>query len=222
MSRALLAGLLAFTLIPALMAQHRGAGAGGRSTPSANPSGTRDQIRLHDQTRDRIHDQTRDRDRLYVRDQLRDRDRQQDRIHLRTPVTSAQKQQYSTARTSSGQARNMAKTMRQTAKRDSFNPDQAREQHGQLQEQVRTMQQDHARLMQGMTTEQANALRTRTEEMNRLQERLNNNLRSMHTELQQPSPDRNRVAEYARAMEQDTARWQKEHRNMSSTLGLED
>lgn len=230
MSRALLYSLLVFTLVPPLMAQNRGTGAGGRSAPRTTPNGTRDQIRLHDQTRDRIHDQTRDRiynqtrdrDRLYDRDQLRDRDRQRDQIHLRTSASSAQKQQYSTARASSGQARNMAKTMRQAAKRGSFNPDQARQQHAQLQEQVRNMQQDHVRLMQGMTTDQATALRARTEEMNRIQERLNNNLQSMHNELQQPSPDRNRVAEYARAMEKDTARWQEQHRNMASTLGLQD
>ncbi len=217
MRKAFLLWILVLIMVPALMAQQRGS-SGGRSTGRATQSGTRDQIR----STDRLHDQTRDQDRTRDQDKLQDRDRLHDQDRLRLHATSAQKQQYNVAKSTTTQSRNMAKEMRKNAQGNGFNSAKARQQHLQLQQQVQTMQQEHARLMQGMTGEQASAVRTRTEEMNRIQERLNTRLQSMQNELQNQNPDRKRVAEHARAMENDMVRWQEQHRNMASTLGLQD
>lgn len=210
MSKLILVFIMILGLVPALAAQRS---SGSRQTPSRGAqSGTRDQIR----DRDRLNDHTRD------QDWLRDRDVQRDRQQLRIPATAAQKQQSSVTARAASQARTKAREMLQSAQGNGLNGDQVRQQHLRLQEQVRNMQQEHARMMQGLTGAQRSTVQEHTQAMNRVQERLNVRLQSMNGELQKSSPDPKSLAESARAMENDLNQWQQHQQDMASTLGLQD
>lgn len=208
MSKWILVFIILLGLVSTLTAQRRTGS--GQGTGRGTTNGTGDQVR----DRDRIHDQTQDRD--WTRDQQRDQQR------LRIHATDTQQQQYNTATRSASQARMQAKEMRKSAHGNGLSQDQARAQHARLQEQVRSMQQEHARMMQGLSGEQQSAVKQRTREMDRIQERLNTRLQSMNGELQKPSPDGKRLAEHARAMENDINRWQQQSQTMASTLGMQD
>ena len=102
----------------------------------------------------------------------------------------------------------------------AFNADQARQQRDQLRDQVRTMDQQNQRLMQGLDNQQRAAIEQRTRTMNQLQERINHRLQNMDQELGKASPDRKRIAEEARNVECETQRYQQQYRDMGDDLSL--
>lgn len=209
MSRVAFLLILGLSLVSALYAQHRGSGnTGTRNTTSGNRSQIRDQDRPRDLTRDQ--------------DRLRDRDLQRDQQRQTFHSSDLQKQQYKNANRSASQTLGTVRRMQKSAQQNNFRPDEAREEHRRLQQQVRDMQQAHERLTEGMTSEQAVAVRAHNQEINRLQESMKTRLQSMDDELRQPTPNRARVAEQASAMENEMVQWQKQQQNVASTLTLKD
>ena len=83
------------------------------------------------------------------------------------------------------------------------------------------MQQEHARLMQGLSAEQQLTVQQRARSMQQYQERINTRLQAMDQELSSTQPHRQHVAEHARAMEQEMNRWQTQNQAMAADLGLQ-
>lgn len=102
----------------------------------------------------------------------------------------------------------------------TFNADQARQQRDQIRDQVRTMDQQNQRLMQGLDTQQRAAIEQRTRSMNQLQERINSRLQNMDQELAKTSPDRKRIAEEARNVEREMQQYRQQYRDMGDDLSL--
>jgi len=116
-------------------------------------------------------------------------------------------------RTCDQQADKIRKQMRKMAQTPSqkFNADQARQQWNQLQQQIRAMEQEHERLMNGLDANQQQAWQEEIRNMNRLREQLRTAMQQMNSELGSSNPDPAGVAERAREMEQFMQEWRKQY-----------
>ena len=146
--------------------------------------------------------------------------RQQQRNQLRSQATDGQREQYRTGNQSMERIRTQARDMARMSNGTTFNADQARQQRDQLRDQVRTMDQQNQRLMEGLDNQQRTAVEQRTRTMNQLQERINSRLQNMDQELAKTSPDRKRIAEEAQNVERETQRYQQQYRDMGDDLSL--
>ncbi len=143
----------------------------------------------------------------------------QERQRIR--ATDRQRDQLRTCTQTADRIRQQARDMDRQAKSGSFNADRARQQRDQLREQVRTMEEQHQQLMNGMSEDQKTALRTRTEEMNRIHERVNAQLGRLDEELGKPEPNRKQVAETAQRISRDMNQWREQYRKMETEMSVQ-
>lgn len=139
------------------------------------------------------------------RDRMRATSQQQDRIRACDKLADG--------------VRNQARKMGRISE-GKFNADQARKQRDRLQEQVRTMEREHERLVQGLDATQNQAWQERIRNMNRLREQFNNHLQQMNQELNTANPDAKRIAERAREMDRTMTEWRKQYSALSEDKTL--
>ena len=144
-------------------------------------------------------------------------DGERDRIH----VSQQQRDQVKSCDRSADAVRKQAGKMGKNGQGGGFNAGKARQDRDQLQGQVRAMQQEHQRLMQGLNPGQQQALESHVRNMNRLQERLNTHMENMNGELGKDAPDAKRVAEQAREMERVSKEWREQYRAIQSRLVIQ-
>lgn len=144
-------------------------------------------------------------------------DRERDRVH----VSQQQRDQVKNCDRSADAVRNQARKMAKYGQGGGFNAGSARQDRNKLQEQVRAMQQEHQRLMQGLNPGQQQALESHIRNMNRLQERLNAHMDNMNKELEKDAPDGKRVAEQARELERVSKEWREQYRAIQSRLVIQ-
>jgi hypothetical protein len=143
-------------------------------------------------------------------------DRPRDRVH----VSQQQQDQIRSCDRSVDAVRSQARQMGKY-KNGGFNADKARQDGKQLQERVKTMQQDHERLMQGLNQGQEQALESHLRNMTQLQERLNVQMQNLDAELAKTDPDVKQVTAQAREMEQISKEWRERYRSTQSQLTTE-
>jgi soluble cytochrome b562 len=97
-----------------------------------------------------------------------------------------------------------------------FRAGEARQNFNRMEEKIRTMQEQHTRLMQGMGPEQQEALKGQIQSMNQLQTRLENRVRLMNEELGEANPDAARVATGAREIEQTMNEYRQRYNTLAS------
>jgi hypothetical protein len=144
-------------------------------------------------------------------------DRERDRVH----ASQQQRDQVKNCDRSADAVRNQARKMGKYGQGGGFNAGNARRDRDQLQEQVRAMQQEHQRLMQGLNPGQQQALESHVRNMNRLQERLNTHMENMNGELGKDAPDGKCLAEQGREMERVSQEWREQYRAIQSKLVIQ-
>ncbi len=144
-------------------------------------------------------------------------DRERDRVQ----VSQQQRDQLRTCDRSADAVRNQARQMGKYGQGAGFNADKARQDRDRLQEQVRTMQQEHQHLMQGLNPGQQQALESHIRNLNRLQGRLNTRMENLNGELGKTDPDAKQVAEHAREMERVSKEWKEQYRSIQDRLSVE-
>ena len=110
--------------------------------------------------------------------------------------------------------------MTRAARGATFDTSTAHQQHQQLQEQLRTMQQDREQLMQGLSDDQLSAVQDRARTMQQLHDSIQNRLQEMDKELSGNNVSQPHVAEEARLAEREMKSYQNEFRKMGDDLGL--
>jgi chromosome segregation ATPase len=146
------------------------------------------------------------------RDQIRQHDR--DRIQ----ATDSQRDQVRDCIGSADRTRTQARDMQKLAKSGKFNQQTAMQQRDRLQGELRNMDQNHERLMQGFSPEQRVSAQERIRAMEQARERANTRLREMNRELAQANPDRNHLQQQARDMEESMQRWRNQYQQMASDM----
>ena len=206
-TKASLSIILCALLLPALSFAQRGAGSAGggagqqgmQSTQrqgSASTAGQRSGIRMQDQTR------------------------QQRRDRLRSQLTTQQRDQYREMNQTMERLRIQTRDMARNASGSAFNADQARQQQSQIREEFLSLQHMRSQLMNGLNNEQHVAVQERAQNMHRLNAQIENRLGKVDKDLSDPSPNRKRVQEEARAAERDMRNYHHQFRQMADELGM--
>ncbi len=112
------------------------------------------------------------------------------------------------------QARKMAQT-----REGKFNADQAVKQRNQIRDQIRTMDQEHERLMNGFDAAQKQAWQEQIKNTAQLRQQLNSQMQQMDTEINSTNPDSKRVGERAREIERTMSNLRTQYGVLSSQAG---
>lgn len=140
-------------------------------------------------------------------------ERDQKRIH----ATTQQRNQIQTCDKTADGLRKQARTMSQAGGK-KFNAGEANQQQSQIREGLRTMEQEHERLMKGLDPSQQQAWQERIRNMNQSRQQINAQMQQMDAELASPNPDAKRVTERAQEMERIMNNWRKEYKALSSEM----
>ena len=140
-------------------------------------------------------------------------ERDQKRIH----ATTQQRNQIQTCDKTADGLRKQARTMSQAGGK-KFNAGEANKQQSQIREGLRTMEQEHERLVKGLDPSQQQAWQERIRNMNQSRQQINSQMQQMDAELASPNPDAKRVAERAQEMERIMNNWRKEYKALSSEV----
>jgi len=103
--------------------------------------------------------------------------------------------------------RKQARTMAKNSGGKNVTQAQLVKQRDQLREQVRAMEQEHERLMNGIDPAQQQQWREQILNMNQHRQQINNQLQQLGSDIDSADPNLERVAERAREMERIMKRW---------------
>lgn len=136
----------------------------------------------------------------------------------RIQATVRQRDQVRACDQSADQVRTRAGQIAKKAQGKDFHGDALRQEHSRLQAQVATMQQEQEHLMAGLNEQQSSALQQRTQNINRLQERITTQMQALDGELGKADPDGKRVARQAREMESTAKELREQYRAVQSQM----
>jgi hypothetical protein len=144
-------------------------------------------------------------------------DMQRDQKRVR--ATTQQRDQIRECDKLADGVRKQARAMSQSGGK-KFNAENAKKQNSQIREQVRTMEQEHERLMNGLDSSQQQAWQEQIRNMNQSRQQMNTRLQQMAQDLGSPDPDPKRVSENAREMENAMNKWRDQYRILASQAEL--
>ena len=133
----------------------------------------------------------------------------------RIRTTQQQRDQISSCNKLADGIQKQARKMAQMSG-NKFSVDEAKKQREQIQDQFRTMEQEHQQLMNGLDAAQNQAWQEQIRNMNQSRQQLNLQLQKMDTELGSANPDSKQIAERAKDMERTMNNWRKEYRTLAS------
>jgi hypothetical protein len=133
----------------------------------------------------------------------------------RIRTTQQQRDQISSCNKLADGIQKQARKMAQMSG-NKFNVGEAKKQRAQIQNKLRTMEQEHQQLMNGLDATQNQAWQEQIRNMNQSRQRLNLQLKQMDTELDSANPDSKQITERAKEMERTMNNWRKEYRTLAS------
>ena len=86
---------------------------------------------------------------------------------------------------------------------------------------LRAMQGDHQAFVGSLNADQQAALKARLQKMDKLWSELASRLDRMDRDLAQTAPDGKRLADHAKEAEKTLKKWQKQHREIESAMGIQ-
>ena len=95
------------------------------------------------------------------------------------------------------------------------------EQQARLQNQVRTLEQRHNRLMESLNTQQQSRMQNSIHEMEQTRSRIQTQMQEMSRTTRQPNLNREQVTQQARKMEQSMIQWQDQYQGLVGQMGTE-
>lgn len=143
-----------------------------------------------------------------------------DMMRQRIRATDQQREQLGACTGATSHARKQAHEMARIANGSGFSAEEARRQHEQLHGSFQSMQQEHERLMQGLSEEQRTQMKDRLRKLGQARERMQSTLQAMEQELKQATPDRKRLARQAGDAEKALKEWEGQHRKMASDMSV--
>lgn len=138
----------------------------------------------------------------------------------RIRANDQQRDQLRTCTQTADRIRQQARDMDRLAGGKTFDAGKARQQRDHIREQLRTMEQENTRLMNGMSQEQQAALRTRIQQTERIRQNVNARLGELDERLRNSSPNAKQVRESARQIEREMNQWESQYRAMEKEMGV--
>lgn len=141
-----------------------------------------------------------------------------ERDQKRIRATIQQRDQLRSCDRSADQVRKRARTLARTAQNAGAQAGAIGEQTTQLRQQFRSMLEEHNRLLESLDTEQRTRLQEQIRNMQAIRERVEIQLSAIETGSARSDPDRKRIAERARELEQHLKEWQRQYRTMNRQM----
>lgn len=144
--------------------------------------------------------------------------REQQRQQIR--ATDQQKEQYRITMQSMDRLRTRIRNMERMVKGPEINKDQIREEQERLRNEIRSMEQEHLRFMEGLSAEQKMQIHHRLREMDQIRERINAHGQAMEGEVNRSNPELKEIAERVAEMEREINEWKKKFRELGQEMGI--
>jgi ketosteroid isomerase-like protein len=146
----------------------------------------------------------------------------QDRQRLRIHASDQQQQQSRTCTQSMDRVRTQLRTMSRISKNQAISSGQASQWREQLRNDIQTMNQEQTRLTNGLTPEQQDAVKNRTQQMQTTREQLQQMSEALEMELAMEAPDPVKVRQQAREMDTAMNKIRTQQQQFNNDLGIEE
>jgi hypothetical protein len=146
---------------------------------------------------------------------------QQQTKQERIRATEQQRNHIQACEQSGNRVSERARAVAEAAKGGGVDSAEFRRLHEQLQQEIRTMQQDRDRLMNGLSQEQQTELQARIRKTDQARDRVNERLRSLDMEMAKADLDQKRIRSFAQDLEKATKEYQKRLRETAEEMGVE-
>jgi chromosome segregation ATPase len=110
--------------------------------------------------------------------------------------------------------------MAQAAQGGGANNTEFRRLHEQLQQEIRTMQQDRDRFMNALTQQQRTELQDHIRKMDQTRDRLNDRVRLLDSEIAKSDPEQKRLRSYAKDVDKAATEYQKRLQETAREMGM--
>jgi hypothetical protein len=144
-----------------------------------------------------------------------------DQQRLRIHATDQQRQQSKTCTQSMDRVRTRLRTMARIKQNQPISSEQASQWREQLRNDIQTMNQEQSNLMNGLTPEQQDATKNRTQQMQMTREQLEKMSEALDMELALEAPDPVKVRQQAREMESAVNRIRNQQQQFNNDLGID-
>jgi chromosome segregation ATPase len=139
----------------------------------------------------------------------------------RVHINDQQRGQYETSTRAADRTQDRVHQMAQSVGNAGTGNAEMRQQHDQLRNDVRTMQEEHDRFMKSLNDDQRAAIQERVRSIEESRDRVNNQMRQLGEELAKPEADRNRIQEHVAEMDKAMQEWRKQYGNMGTDMGVQ-
>lgn len=154
--------------------------------------------------------------------QMQTQNQMRDRQRLRLHTTDQQMQQSRTCTQSMDRVRTRLRTMSRISKTQPISSTQASQWREQLRNDVQTMNQEQTNLMNGLSPEQQEAVKNRSQQMQTTREQFQQMSEALDTELTLEAPDPVKVRQQAREMESAMNKIRTQQQQFNNDLGIEE
>ena len=144
-----------------------------------------------------------------------DRTREMEQMHQRIHVNEQQRDQIRSCTQAAEKVRTRAMEMKQSSSRPDFSIEKARQERTQLQNEIRTMHEEHNRFMENLGNEQREQIRDRIHSMEQARDHMDSQFQKMEEEMNRAEPDRKQISTQAREIEQSMHEWQKQYHDIA-------
>lgn len=138
---------------------------------------------------------------------------------MRIQATSEQRAQLRTCLELSERLRTMAATMKKPAGLSESEAAPVSKQWRNSLLQV--MHQSHQDFLESLSVDQQTALKGRLKRLEQVTSELNSRFETVDRDLATPVPNARRVADHAKELEKSLKKWQKQHREIGTEIGIE-
>jgi hypothetical protein len=138
---------------------------------------------------------------------------------MKIQATDEQRTQLRTCLELSERLRMLAAEMKKPARLSEAERAKAREQSSALLRQA--LQRGHESFVKNLNADQQAALKDRLRRMDKTWSELTSRFETMDRDLAEAAPDAKRLASHARELAKTLKKWQKQHRELGSEIGIE-
>ena len=145
---------------------------------------------------------------------------QRDQDGQRIRATDQQRDQIRVCTEVADRARTRVRDLELTCKGRSIDVESVRKRWQKMRADVRTLHREHEQFAKGLTGDQRGQLQDQLRTMDQTRERRNIYIRVFDYEIALDAPGSQRLAKAAREMRREMKQWQKQNRKISSNIGV--
>ncbi len=144
----------------------------------------------------------------------------QQQTRQRSQIASRQQAQYRKCDQAHARLQKRVREMNRVTRQQRMNTQQMRQAHQQFRTELRRMQQENESLMAGLDSQQKDRARNQIQNVSQNQEELVAFSDALGFELEQVTPDQDRIRDQVRDLDRSTRQLQERQHDLANELGL--